>query len=463
MLEGISARPGHIGAIDSAKWPLRNVRLLVYSVQLAVDLVAIFAGFFLASTLRDAKWLTANNYHVVYFIAPIFVMFALSREAFSIASLRSLSVSVYEALVALFFTALLIMMITFFSQTGADFSRLAFGFGFFASSCLLGIGRWIIHQIVWKRYQGIVVDQLFINDGMVRLSDYGDMHYVDARAEHLYPDPNDPVALASISGIINRFDRVVVACPKEHQPDWARALKGSDVTGEIVVDQEENLGAIGVSECAGRDTLIVSRNPLNVVSRVQKRLFDLSVAAPLLLFLAPLMVIVAIIIRLESPGPILFRQPRVGRGNKTFSVYKFRSMRADMGDVDGTVSTQRDDNRITTFGRFIRKTSIDELPQLFNVLRGDMSVVGPRPHALGSLAGDSLFWQVNNHYWMRHALKPGITGLAQVRGHRGATEHKQDLEKRLQSDLEYVQDWSIWGDITILVRTVKVLTHPNAY
>jgi lipopolysaccharide/colanic/teichoic acid biosynthesis glycosyltransferase len=156
-------------------------------------------------------------------------------------------------------------------------------------------------------------------------------------------------------------------------------------------------------------------------------------------------------------------QQRIGRSNQLFNILKFRSMRVEACDAEGNRSTERDDDRITRVGAFIRRTSIDELPQLINVLRGDMSLVGPRPHALGSLAGDKLFWEINEQYWVRHALKPGITGLAQIRGYRGATMQREDLENRLSADLEYVHGWRLWRDISILFYTAKVLIHRNAF
>ena len=142
---------------------------------------------------------------------------------------------------------------------------------------------------------------------------------------------------------------------------------------------------------------------------------------------------------------------------------KFRSMREEKLDADGEQSTGRNDDRITRIGRLIRRTSIDELPQLINVLRGEMSIVGPRPHALASRANSKLFWEVDAAYWRRHSLKPGLTGLAQVRGHRGATEEEKDLTDRLESDLEYISNWSIRRDIRIMVQTLRVLVHDKAY
>ena len=171
----------------------------------------------------------------------------------------------------------------------------------------------------------------------------------------------------------------------------------------------------------------------------------------------------AIAIKLDSPGPVFFKQKRVGRGNALFDIYKFRSMRVESADPMGNQSTLPDDARVTRVGRFIRRTSVDELPQLLNVLFGSMSIVGPRPHALGSLAGDELFWDVDERYWHRHALKPGITGLAQVRGFRGATHRRTDLTRRLQSDLAYITGWSIWRDIGIMISTIRVIVHPRAY
>ncbi len=445
------------------RWPLKSVRLSLYCLLQFLDVIAIVAGFFLASFLREDKWLSPQGYHIVLLVVPIFVMFAFTRDSYSIDSLRSLSESVRRPFSALFATALVVMMFTFFSQTGTDISRLAFAFAFTASAALLAVGRLIVHQVIWWKLRGIVIDQLLILDGVPPIAFEKGMYCVDAQAEKLYPDPMDPHMLSHLSEVVKGYDRIIVACTRERRSDWSLFLKGSDVTGELLVSGANNLGAIGLGDFDGNDTLVVSRGTLSLVNRLKKRAFDLATTVPLLIFLAPLLVIVAIAIKLDSPGPVLFRQPRVGQGNRIFNIYKFRSMRSENGDKNGDQSTQLNDQRITRVGNFIRKTSIDELPQLINVLRSEMSIVGPRPHALGSLAGDKLFWEINQRYWLRHALKPGITGLAQIRGFRGATDRQEDLEARLQSDLEYLEGWRMWRDVTILFGTAKVLVHPNAY
>lgn len=208
---------------------------------------------------------------------------------------------------------------------------------------------------------------------------------------------------------------------------------------------------------------MVSTGPLGLRARILKRAFDVVIAGGALLALSPLLIAVAIAIKLEDGGPVLFVQRRLGRGNQFFDMFKFRSMRHDKLDHNGERSAARDDDRVTRIGAFIRRTSIDELPQIINVLKGDMSIVGPRPHALGSRANNKFFWEVDSKYWQRHCLKPGLTGLAQVRGHRGATEQEKDLTDRLQSDLEYIAGWSLRRDISIVLRTVMVLKHDNAY
>ncbi|MBC7768291.1 MAG: sugar transferase [Phycisphaerales bacterium] len=184
-----------------------------------------------------------------------------------------------------------------------------------------------------------------------------------------------------------------------------------------------------------------------------KRAFDITLAAAALVMLSPLLLLVAGVIKLTSPGPALFRQARSGYRGRVFEIFKFRTMvETDAGEA--VVQTRQDDPRVTAFGRFLRRTSIDELPQLLNVMRGDMSLVGPRPHAL---AHDKVFYSVNMLYPRRFHARPGITGLAQVSGARGRTDTPEKVEARLKLDLDYVEHWSIWRDLFIIAKTVRLL------
>lgn len=185
-----------------------------------------------------------------------------------------------------------------------------------------------------------------------------------------------------------------------------------------------------------------------------KRLFDIVMSALALIVLAPLLMVIAFLIRLDSPGPALFSQVRWGMNGRKIRVYKFRSMRADLCDVSGVNQTIRGDPRITKIGAVLRRTNIDELPQLFNVLRGDMSLVGPRCHAIGMLAAGVPYEDLVPDYHLRHSMRPGITGLAQMRGLRGPTDRPAKSRARVACDLYYVEHFSIWLDLRIIVGTL---------
>jgi Undecaprenyl-phosphate glucose phosphotransferase len=198
---------------------------------------------------------------------------------------------------------------------------------------------------------------------------------------------------------------------------------------------------------------------------VAKWLFDKVVGSLMLLMLSPVMLAVALAVKLDSKGPVIFRQKRYGFNNELIEVFKFRSMRTDMLDATASKLVTKGDPRVTRVGRFIRKTSLDELPQLFNVVfKGNLSLIGPRPHAVHAKAANQLYDSVVDGYFARHKVKPGITGWAQVNGWRGETDTEEKIQKRVQFDLEYIENWSVWFDAYILFMTPFALTKTeNAY
>jgi len=204
--------------------------------------------------------------------------------------------------------------------------------------------------------------------------------------------------------------------------------------------------------------------PLKDWGPVLKSIEDRVLAALALVIAAPLMALVALAVKLESPGPVLFRQRRYGFNNELIEVFKFRSMFIETSDASASQLVVRNDPRVTRVGRFIRKTSLDELPQLFNVLAGDLSLVGPRPHATSAKAADRLYADVVDGYFARHRVKPGITGWAQVNGWRGETDTRDKIIRRVEHDLYYIENWSVLFDLYILAITpLSLLNTDQAY
>lgn len=206
----------------------------------------------------------------------------------------------------------------------------------------------------------------------------------------------------------------------------------------------------------------LTRLPMRDWAGLGKWIEDKLIVVTAAVFLAPLLLLVAVLIKIDSPGPVLFRQKRFGFNNVEFDVFKFRTMYVSKTELVGMQQTTRDDQRVTRVGRFLRRASIDELPQLINVLRGDMSIVGPRAHPVGMLVANQPYQEIVRHYAARHRVKPGITGLAQVNGNRGLVDTPEKAKSRVHYDLFYIEHWSIWLDLSILLRTVIKLPFDKA-
>jgi Undecaprenyl-phosphate glucose phosphotransferase len=260
-----------------------------------------------------------------------------------------------------------------------------------------------------------------------------------------------------------RVDEIFLALPWHAERRIARLM---DRLAHLPVDLKlcpDRVGyalAMDIGErLAGVPVATLHRQPMRGWGRIGKRALDLGVSALLLFLLAPLLMGLALAIRLDSPGPALFRQPRQGFNDNLFELLKFRTMRYD--PAAPFAQARVDDERVTAVGRWLRRTSLDELPQLINVLRGDMSLVGPRPH---QVALNAAFMQRIRRYASRHRVKPGITGLAQVYGWRGATDTEEKMAGRIAHDLYYIENWSLLLDLKILGLTLLTgFAHKNAY
>ena len=441
---------------------LQRRRLQCYLAMMVTDLAMLATGFDATGYATHGAIGLAQASLVVQLLLPVFLTVGLYNGAYSSEALQRDWKSISRAVQALFAAGVVFAFYTFYMKAGGEFSRLDSTLGMVVTVALLGLSRLQMRRFVQWRCGGRVVNELVIDDGGPAISLPGAYHVCAAKFG-LRPVLNDPHALDDLGLVMRNADRVVISTPPERRAAWAIILKGANVAGEVIDDTVAELAAHGARSVAGHGLLMVSSGPLNMRSRVAKRAFDMLVAGSAVLAISPLLLIVALAIKLEDRGPVFFVQRRVGRSNRFFPIYKFRSMTVNKVGRDGAQSASKSDQRITRIGKLIRSTSIDELPQLLNVLKGDMSLVGPRPHAIGSQAGDKLFWEVDERYWQRHALKPGLTGLAQIRGLRGATDCEQDLLGRLDADLEYLNGWSIWRDLWILCATARVLVHDKAF
>lgn len=438
----------------------KRVSLSIWSM--AIDLLCISTAFVAASFARHGFLDYEQVTRILVILLPIYTAISLNNRAHKVTALIENFKSANRAASAFFFAAASILLVAFFLKIGEDFSRLLFGIGALIGFALLIAWRNAL-AIVSRRYLGASpFATLCIYDDVQKGASGGDGSIV-ASDWGLSPDPNDPMMVDNLGQLAQDMDSVVVHCSAARRTQWAFMLKSLDVPAEIVLPELDALRPLAIARRSGQTSLVLTSGTLDWNQRLVKRCFDLVVTLAILPVLAPLLFAVAIAIKIDSPGPIFFKQDRIGLGNRKFKILKFRSMRVDMQDERAEKLTERDDPRVTRVGNFIRKTSIDELPQFLNVLLGDMSLVGPRPHAELALAGKSLYWEVDTSYWHRHVVKPGITGLAQVRGYRGNTFHEQQLRDRLDADLEYVSNWSLLADVKILIQTAGVLFHNNAF
>lgn len=453
------------GAGQALILPIGNMearRFRCYVTLAVADAVAIALGFLIANIVYLGTWSSLHGSTMVSVLVPIYFWAAAINSSYNAEVLRDPRIGAFKSVRAILAAGAAVLIIAYSFKVGAVFSRWIFWTGLFAAVGLLIAFRLATGRAILRFLGGAPFSTVMVVDGIDWEAEPQSV-VIDAVKIGFDPRTDDPLEFHRLAKLVAHADRVVIACHDDQVVAWAHVLKSMAVDGEILTPDVDRIGMIGVSRYNHHRTLVVSAGPLHLRDRMMKRLFDIVVSAIVLLILFPVLLVIAIAIRVESPGPILFRQQRIGRDNTLFMMLKFRSMFNDQSDATASVLTSRSDSRVTRIGQFIRRNSIDELPQLINVLRGDMSMVGPRPHALSARAAEQLYWEIDARYRHRHAVKPGVTGLAQVRGFRGATVQAADLTNRLSSDLEYLRNWSMGRDMWILFRTIFVIRHDNAF
>jgi undecaprenyl-phosphate galactose phosphotransferase/putative colanic acid biosynthesis UDP-glucose lipid carrier transferase len=448
---------------------------------LIILLVSLFGGFFYHwATRTPIPDLTA--YFALGLIASFIHIVRLGgRGYYDFEQAAKPGLEIAEVLICWVTTAFLLAFFAFLFKIGISFSRGSFLVFMATAPIGLLVGRKlekhylrsaVARGAIGRRNSVLLGERTEIasleNWDLLTLFGTGEVNrFVLAPATDLVPDQsNDIKTLDAVADFVrkNNSSEILLALPWH---DTARIefirerSKLLPISVRLLPDtQIRTLTNYAASAGQRQLSIEIQRAPLNTAERIVKRAIDLTLAFLALIFFVPIMVLTALAIKLDSPGPVIFRQNRKGFNGKQFVMFKFRTMSVQENG-EAVTQAMRNDPRVTAIGKLLRASSIDELPQLINVLRGEMSLIGPRPHAL---AHDNYFESVLSDYAFRHHVKPGMTGWAQVNGLRGATPTVDVISKRVKMDLWYINNWSLWLDLQIILKTfVEVLRKRNAY
>ena len=379
------------------------------------------------------------------------------------------------------------MALAFFGKVGADFSRVWIATWYVAALSMLFAERLALSLLAkrWIREGRLNRRAVIVGGGreaeeLIKALEASTD--TDIRIAGIFDDRGDervspivagyPKLGKSISSSSSRATRGSISsschCPSPPRSGCSSSSRsyGScpSISGcrRTTTSSDSARAPIPISATCRSSTSPTSRSPIGITSR--NGCSTRSSPRLRVILLAPVMAVIAILIKLDSKGPVLFRQKRQGFNNELIDVYKFRSMYVEHADAEASKLVTKDDPRVTRVGRFLRKTSLDELPQLFNVLKGELSLVGPRPHALKAKAEDKLYSEVVDGYFARHRVKPGVTGWAQINGWRGETDTEEKIQRRVEHDLYYIENWSVIFDLYICLMTpFALLKGENAY
>ena len=375
---------------------------------------------------------------------------------------------------------LAVATLMFFTKTSESFSRLWFGYTFVTSFILISLTRALIRvflrslrDIGFNQKRVVIVGagplgkraaRAMLEQTWAGLNPVG---FFDDKQSLVGQTDRGVEVLGPISQLASHIeerrnegrpiDQAWIALPLTQNKRIAEIQTSLQDTSTDVYFVPDlfgfDLASYRVDEIVGLPVMNMSAKNVHGVKALVKRIEDIFLSSILLILLSPLLLILAGLVKISSPGPILFKQRRYGQNGREILVWKFRSMTV-ADDGDSIAQAKRNDERVTKVGKWLRKLSLDELPQLFNVLQGSMSLVGPRPHAV---AHNELYRKKVPGYMIRHQIRPGITGWAQVNGCRGETSKLSDMEERIRYDIDYIRDWSILLDIRILFRTIRVV------
>ncbi|MFD0987321.1 undecaprenyl-phosphate glucose phosphotransferase [Methyloligella solikamskensis] len=430
--------------------------------------------------------------HIVYLGAVVtgalvFCGLAQGFGLYSIKSFREFTSSYSRIVLAWTLVLAAFMAVAFFAKVGAEFSRVWLGSWYVSVlslllaerlSLLILMRRWLREGRLYRR--AVIIGGGEQAEELIRSLEASPN--TDIRIAGIFDDRGDDRVLPLVAGYPklgkikdlvdfarkSRVDLLIISLPMAAEKRVLQILKTLWVLPvDIRLSAQNNALRFRphtYSYIGNVPFIDIADKPIADWDFVQKRVFDAVLAGAGLLVLSPLMLLIALAIKLTSKGPVFFKQTRQGFNNELIDVYKFRSMYTDMTDAEADRLVTKGDPRVTPIGRLLRKTSLDELPQLFNVLKGDLSLVGPRPHALKAKAKDRLYADVVDGYFARHRVKPGVTGWAQIHGWRGETDTEEKIRRRVEHDLYYIENWSVVLDLYILLMTpIALLKMDNAY
>jgi len=459
---------------------------LLFAVA-AADVSSIVAAWPLSILLRDAPFVPSwTSFAATTLVALLTVGVLRQQWSYSVSSLRRFVPQVFKVLVSLAVVALGISGLAFLFDHKAVAPREVAAW-MEVSAILLCVVRSVAARSIDRLTRaGLLVRRTVIvgggkdADDLIRALKSDPTNHMQILG--IFDDRQDERVSGSCADIarLGRFenladfcrtagvDLLIVTVParaEERLMQILRKLFTLQVDIRVSALNSKLRFATRTLSFIGRVPMLAMMDkPLSDWDRVVKNVEDRVLGALLLLLAAPVMALVALAVRLDSKGPIFFRQKRYGFNNELIEVLKFRSMYVDQQDATGSKVVTRGDPRVTRVGRFIRRTSLDELPQLINVVKGQMSLVGPRPHATGSKAERDLFEDVVEGYFARHRVKPGVTGWAQINGWRGETDTREKLVRRVEHDLYYIDNWSVLFDLYIIALTpLSLATGKNAY